>query len=349
LEDETVDTENPELRDSGCHHSEGDGVPTSIDLPDRRKMYFGIVGILRCMKRECSTSEDLLLAAMEIEERLYRSVSTKEEYTDVAMIGHRLNNIVRTMNEEEGDPVPQDVVDNLMSNVQRLLKRTSANSHTRKASVFETVPTQGVRDFVQEVYSRYANALQDDLLPGEDEDIPDGIEPCLYVRGPRCMCVPYDDKYMVASQLLSIFALLLSWVWWVALIVSIFATIPFQILWCCRMNTTWLLASVAAALLASLVSGIAWLVFFASWVTDVDREVFTMEYNGHWGDLAGFDWECFLWASLSFVCTLLWAGSAYCMLHFVTSGKHAKWEEHHSNKYVQATRRLKNVGAACLE
>jgi hypothetical protein len=269
---------------------------------------------------------------MEIEERLYRSVSTKEEYTDSTMLGHRLDNIVRTMNEEEGDPVHPDVFDNLISNVHCLLnRRTSTNSQNRKASVFETVPTEGVRDFVRELYSHYTN----DPLLGEYEDIPEGIEPCLYVRGPRCMCVPYDEKYMVASQLLSIFALLLSWVWWVALIVSIFATIPVQILWCCRMNKKWLMASVAAALLASLVSGIAWLVFFASWMTDVDRAVFTMEYNGHWAELEGF-----IWASLSFTCTLLWAGSAYCMLHFVTSGKHAKWEEHHSNKYVQATRRF---------
>jgi hypothetical protein len=58
LEDETVDTENPQLMDPVCHHSEVDGFQTSIDLPDRRKVHLGIVGILRCMKLDSSTSEE---------------------------------------------------------------------------------------------------------------------------------------------------------------------------------------------------------------------------------------------------------------------------------------------------
>lgn len=164
----------------------------------------------------------------------------------------------------------------------------------------------------------------------DPEEFPEGIEPCFYIRGPRHVCLPYDDKHMVASQVLSIFATLLSWVWWLDLIVSIAATILFQILWCYRMNTTWMLTCVVAASFASLVSGIAWLVFSVCWLTNVDREVFTLEYRGHWSNI-----DHFVWATLSFVCALLWAGSAYCMLHFVTSGKHAKLEKYHINKYLK--------------
>jgi hypothetical protein len=191
-------------------------------------------------------------------------------------------------------------------------------------------------DLLSEVRKLVAESklkIDDESGLRDSEELPEGIEPCFYIRGPRHVCLPYDDKYMVASQLLSIFALLLSWVWWFDLIVSIVVTILFQILWCCRQNTTWMLTCVLAASLASLVSAIACLIFFLSLVMGTGREVFTMEVRGGGGASEGF-----VWTSLSFVCTLLWAGSAYCMLRFVATGKHAKLEKYHINKYLKENR-----------
>jgi hypothetical protein len=136
---------------------------------------------------------------------------------------------------------------------------------------------------------------------------------------------------MVASQVLSVFALLLSWVWWVDLVFSIIAMVLFQIPWCCRQNNKVLFVSVAAAALASLVSVIAWMYFAFGWMAYTDYEPFTLD------SCCGGDLQ-FLWATISIVCAFLWAGSAYCMFYFATSGKHAKWEEYHANKHAQATR-----------
>ena len=113
---------------------------------------------------------------------------------------------------------------------------------------------------------------------------------------------------------------------------SIVAMVLVQVLWCCRQNNKVMFVPVAAAGVASLVSVITWLIFLYAWGAGYDYEPFTMD------DCCGYYELQLLWAWLAFACGALWAGSAFCMLYFVRSGKHAAWEDYHSNKYVKGTR-----------
>lgn len=88
----------------------------------------------------------------------------------------------------------------------------------------------------------------------KSREIPDDIEPCCNIRGPRCLCLPYNDGFLIASQILSILATLLSWVWYTTLVISVLGMILIQILWCCRQGSNAVYGSVVVATFSSLAS-----------------------------------------------------------------------------------------------
>lgn len=164
----------------------------------------------------------------------------------------------------------------------------------------------------------------------------DDTEGCCCSNGasdnPRCMRMPYDDGFMIAAQVLSIIAFLMSWVWWVSFIISIIAFVMHQIIWCCRQSKLSLIAAHVVSLVAGILCifvGIFFLIYRKDGITYCD--VFTLET---WGDSWNGRDYCpeVGYAIVAFVDAALWFATAGCTIHFACSGRYAKWEERLSNK-----------------
>ena len=61
-------------------------------------------------------------------------------------------------------------------------------------------------------------------------------------RNDRC-CLPYNDSLMIASQILSFFALALSWTTIWSLVIGLVTFILLQIVWCCKMRKCGLITT----------------------------------------------------------------------------------------------------------
>lgn len=171
---------------------------------------------------------------------------------------------------------------------------------------------------------------------GEDRDIPDGIDPCCNIRGPRCLCLPYDDSFAITAQILSIVAVFLSWVWWVTFIISIIGMAIFQVFWCARMRSTPIYGHVVIAGITSAMSLGAGIYVLVAWKRKRYCEPFVFYTNDWYYDDDKYVWpnedNCLekTWFIIALLCALLWAASAACLFYFVKSGRHAKWEDKHS-------------------
>jgi len=167
-----------------------------------------------------------------------------------------------------------------------------------------------------------------------EREIPEGIEPCCNIRGKRCICLPYDDGLVIASQIMAIIAVLISWVWWVLFIISIVALTLVQLLWCCRQNVKSIYASAAVATIASLVCDGLGLYMLIQWKYVRSCYTFVLYSYGSLDDDNYSSRRDYCneqgWASVAFVCGVLWSAVAVCLYYFVKTGRHAKWEEHHS-------------------
>jgi len=126
---------------------------------------------------------------------------------------------------------------------------------------------------------------------------------------------------MITAQILSIVVFLISWFWsipfifyplqpfsinwflWVAYIVGVICFLSLQIIWCCRRNKVGLYISAVISALAAVTCSIAGIVLTV-------------------GDQA--DWEIGL---VAFVTAILWFVTTGCILYFVRSGRHTRWEE----------------------
>lgn len=163
----------------------------------------------------------------------------------------------------------------------------------------------------------------------EENDHPDGIEPCCHVRGPCCMCLPYDDAWMISSQVLAIVAFCLSWIWWGTFLISIIGLTLVQLVWCLRLGSGPMYAPFVAMVITTLSSvgtGIYCFVVlrrtrycsvFSFWADDfVDDDFFDYCAEEVWG-------------SIAIASSALWLASAICILVFLKTGRHAKWEKKH--------------------
>jgi hypothetical protein len=195
----------------------------------------------------------------------------------------------------------------------------------------------------------------------DGRDYPEGIEPCCSVRGRRCFCLPYDDPLMMTSQILSIVAVFFSWAWWLTFIISIVGMVLIQIPWCCRQRGGFLYGSAAAAgvtALCSLGAGVYVLVAFRlpkknscepwslSAMYDDDDDWFDDDlYTSKDSDNCREE----VWGTIALVCTALWAAAFGCLVHFVKSGRHAKWEKQHSGCDNNGVMELEAVGGASAD
>jgi len=99
-----------------------------------------------------------------------------------------------------------------------------------------------------------------------------------------------------------------------------------QILWCCRQNKAGFLASTVVSAVAALLCTVGGIIILVFWkdVYWCDPFLFiTDDYVGSTSDYCNEG----AWATVAFVCAALWFAVAGCILHFVKSGRHAKWEE----------------------
>lgn len=185
-----------------------------------------------------------------------------------------------------------------------------------------------------------------------DQEVPDDIEPCCgKMKGKRCFCLPYDDAFFVTAQILAIVAMFISWVFWGAFVVSAIGLTMIQIPWCCRQNAAVLYGSVAVAWVSCLASiGVG---IYALVVLHDKRYCYAWDmyhggdiYEDHWGDINEDQWqpiyddqwepvhqECQykVWAAIAYVCAFLWWLVALFLTYFLTSGRHAMWEQKHSS------------------
>jgi len=171
----------------------------------------------------------------------------------------------------------------------------------------------------------------------DEREVPDGVDPCCNIRGRRCMCLPYDDPFMITSMILSIVATFVSWVWWVTWLVSLIGMIVFQVLWCSRMPSGGLYGPVVisgATSLASLAVAIYVLVAFRKKSDCYAFVLYADDYR--WLDDDSYRWPnrdyCpeKAWFIVALICSLLWGAAAGCTFWFIKSGRHAKWEEKHT-------------------
>mmetsp|Transcript_17299 Transcript_17299/g.35686 ORF Transcript_17299/g.35686 Transcript_17299/m.35686 type:complete len:187 (+) Transcript_17299:269-829(+) len=144
------------------------------------------------------------------------------------------------------------------------------------------------------------------------------------------MCLPYDDGFVIASQIMTSVALLLSWVWWISFAISIIGMTLFQLLWCCRQNRYSIYASTAVSVVSSLASFGVGIFVLVRWKNSSRCWVFVLD---SWETLDETPWDwCYekVWGTIVILCGALWLAVAGCMFYFAKSGRHATWEEHHS-------------------
>jgi hypothetical protein len=175
----------------------------------------------------------------------------------------------------------------------------------------------------------------------DDRDYPKGVQPCCGgVRGKRCFCLPYNNPWMITAQILAIVAMLFSWVWRPTLIINIVGLVLFQVPRFCCQTEGLLHGSAAAAGLTALCQlgvGIYFLVDFRWWRTRTQEcEPFLLrsyrEYGGYDREYGHVPQDCReeVWGTIAIVCAVLWTAAFFgCLVHFIRTGRHAKWEKRH--------------------
>jgi len=151
--------------------------------------------------------------------------------------------------------------------------------------------------------------------------------------GRRMIWLPYDDPCMITSQILSILAFLISWIWWGSFIISLIALVLQQIIWCCRQSKAMLLASLWTSFVAALSCLFSGTYMLIAWKNTQDCVSFLLKSDDDWYRAADEDY-CpeKAYAVVAFVDAALWFASAGFTITFINSGRYAKWEEILSSK-----------------
>jgi len=111
----------------------------------------------------------------------------------------------------------------------------------------------------------------------------------------------------MTAQIISIVAFLISLIWWETCIVGGICFISLQVIWCCRQNKIGLYISAGISFVAAIISTVAGIYIIVVW-----KDIYMLQG---------------LFAVIEFVKALLWFVTSGCILYFVKSGRHAKWEE----------------------
>jgi len=135
---------------------------------------------------------------------------------------------------------------------------------------------------------------------------------------------------MIAAQVVSIVAFLISWLWWVTFIVAIVALVLLQVVWCCRQSKNGLFVSAGISGAAGCTCVAAGIIMLVSWKNQRYCDPFFLD-DDYYGDNSNYDGRDYcreaVWAAVAFVTAALWFSTTGCIFYFVKSGRHAKWEE----------------------
>lgn len=144
---------------------------------------------------------------------------------------------------------------------------------------------------------------------------------------------PYNDGFIVAAQIISIVAFLISWIWWITFLIGFISMILLQVIWCCRQGRAGMMASAVLSGSTGLLCIIAGIIMLISWQNADRCDTFTLqsseddfynsfEFSGNYKD----DCNEVGWSIVAFVTGFLWLVAAGCIFYFVKSGRHAKCE-----------------------
>eukprot|EP00537_Pseudo-nitzschia_pungens_P008097 CAMPEP_0172356614 /NCGR_PEP_ID=MMETSP1060-20121228/1005_1 /TAXON_ID=37318 /ORGANISM="Pseudo-nitzschia pungens, Strain cf. cingulata" /LENGTH=267 /DNA_ID=CAMNT_0013076839 /DNA_START=124 /DNA_END=927 /DNA_ORIENTATION=+ len=179
----------------------------------------------------------------------------------------------------------------------------------------------------------------------DDDDDDDDIERCFLGTEP-CICVPYNDGFVVAAQIMSIVAVLMSWFWWVTFIISIIAMVILQVLWCCRQRRALFLTMSVVSAIAAIMCAFSGGFFLIVWKRTEYCYPFIWEFDDYFYNpyddyiYNPYDDDAFeqftsmqydgcnekVWASVAFLTGILWLAVTGCIIAFVCTGRYAKWE-----------------------
>jgi len=149
---------------------------------------------------------------------------------------------------------------------------------------------------------------------------------------------------MITAQIISIVAFVISWFWWVTFIVAGICLVLLQVIWCCRQNKIGLYISAGISFVAAITCTVAGIVMIIVWKDNVYCHIWRLtddddgndyydgdDYYSNWSDKGSSEKPDFceegIWAAVAFVTALLWFATSGCILYFVKSGRHTKWEE----------------------
>lgn len=165
-------------------------------------------------------------------------------------------------------------------------------------------------------------------MSGQNNDIDNNDRCCRTGSGRRCLCLPYDDGFIIAAQVMSIVAIFIAWIWWVTFILSIVALVLHQILWCCRQSRASLIAMQVISIIAALLSLFVGVFFLVARKDARWCDPFTLNYDDDDDDYYGPRDYCPEkgYAAVAFVEAALWFAVAGCNIAFVKTGRYDKWE-----------------------
>mmetsp|Transcript_515 Transcript_515/g.573 ORF Transcript_515/g.573 Transcript_515/m.573 type:complete len:231 (+) Transcript_515:89-781(+) len=160
---------------------------------------------------------------------------------------------------------------------------------------------------------------------------------CNHSNVRTCICLPYVDSYMIAAQIIAIVAVLISWIWWVPFFIGFICFVLLQVIWCCRQNKIGLYISAGISTLAAVTCTIAGIVMIVVWkdhvwcsvwrLTDDDDDDYNTIYAADTSYTPPDYCEEGIWAVVAFITAVLWFATTGCILYFVKSGRHTRWEE----------------------
>lgn len=156
---------------------------------------------------------------------------------------------------------------------------------------------------------------------------------CQTSRSRRCLCLPYDDGFMIAAQILAIVAVLISWVWWVGFIISVITLVMHQIIWCCRQSRLGLVTASVVSIVAALLNIFIGVWFLVTRKNDRWCDAFTMyfdEQDDRIDDRYSYNRSDYCpekaYATVAFVDAVVWFAVAFCTIAFLKTGRYARWE-----------------------
>jgi len=168
-----------------------------------------------------------------------------------------------------------------------------------------------------------------------EPELPEGIEPCCNIRGPRCISKPYKDDILMLAQSISFLTIFFSMFTAQTAILSLLGMIMFQIPWFCRQNWITMYVNVVVAVVCSM-SSLGFSIYAHLYLSDAVECTFWPSLDAPSADTYSYrrydSCDEILLVLTSLVSSVLWAFAAGCMFHFVKSGRHAKWEKYHSDK-----------------